>query len=411
MHAVFVNHCHPDMGHVCALRLRKFAEAMAARGHRIVLLTESLDAAETPIAPDRLAERLQGHDWNRPFYLAVQPLADGTLASLRGGAMNRWRRAWVVLSRYLFEGGLYGGWEKAAAPYLPVLATAFRPDIVWASFGNTAVWNIGRAVASAAKCPWVADIKDNWRRFIPRGLRRLLAVRYRDAAAMTTFSRGQALEAGDWFAARKSVIYSGFDEADIGPADAPAKPDGAFEILITGSLYGAREFQVFTDALTNWMTAQKRTQPDLHLRLIYAGNDHLRAEPALRPLAALCSLDIRPFMALAELLAAQRRADLNVYIRWPGPFIFHHKTVELLSAEKPILCYPPENDEACQMVAGVGGVLYSCATQQQIEAALSQAFADRASPAEWDRAALTAYSWQGQAAVLEEVLEGARRQP
>ena len=39
MRAVFINYCHPDTRHVCAVRLREFANALSQQGNRIVLLT------------------------------------------------------------------------------------------------------------------------------------------------------------------------------------------------------------------------------------------------------------------------------------------------------------------------------------------------------------------------------------
>ena len=70
---VFVNHCHPEMAHVCALRARSFADAMTRRGHRVVLLTET-PARDAPAPhPDDLVRGLNIHDWNHPYFLACPP--------------------------------------------------------------------------------------------------------------------------------------------------------------------------------------------------------------------------------------------------------------------------------------------------------------------------------------------------
>ncbi|WP_096700113.1 hypothetical protein [Magnetospirillum sp. 15-1] len=58
MRAVFVSHLHPETNHVGAVRVREFAQAMARRGHRIVLLTQSLTPRDPAPDPDGLAAAL-----------------------------------------------------------------------------------------------------------------------------------------------------------------------------------------------------------------------------------------------------------------------------------------------------------------------------------------------------------------
>ncbi len=59
---IMVGHCHPDMPHVCAMRVRCFAGAMAGRGHRVVLLSESL-AGDGPAAARPSSRRVNASGW------------------------------------------------------------------------------------------------------------------------------------------------------------------------------------------------------------------------------------------------------------------------------------------------------------------------------------------------------------
>lgn len=403
MRLVFVNHCHPDMPHVCALRLRKFAEALAVRGHQVVLLTETLIDQDAPFTPEQLEDVLSAHDWATPFFLAVKPEKDTTLNRLRNGELGWGVRQAVIVLRYLFESGLYGDWQKAAKPYLAPLARSFQPDVVWASFGNTGVWNIAQDVARQSRCPWVADIKDNWQNFIPKGLRWFMARRYQDAAQMTTFSFGQKDEADQWFHQKKTVLYSGFD---VPEAAVQGRPESThFDILLSGSIYRKENLSGFVDGLEQWL--RDRSTIAKPVRFSYRGNDQQRVAHGVERLKALCKLDIGGFMPLADLIERQRVADVNTYIRMPGAFIFHHKLFELLAADRPVVVYPEEIKESEIIADKVGGAFYSCGAPGDVAMAFAKSEKAGTQPVSFEK--LAHYAWQGQAESLETVLENVRR--
>ncbi len=82
---VMVGHCHPDMPHVCAMRMRCFAGAMAGRGHRVVLLSESLAGDGPAPDPERVSRDLEGHDWTVPYRLGCPPRRAPLLEGVRRG--------------------------------------------------------------------------------------------------------------------------------------------------------------------------------------------------------------------------------------------------------------------------------------------------------------------------------------
>ena len=401
MRAVFINHCHPDMPHICALRMRKFAHAFATMGHQVVLLTESLGDKPGSVSAENVSEEFDQHDWSKPYYLSIKPIPDQTLANIRVGKLGWINRKAVIAWRYVFENGLYGDWRNGAAPYLEPLSNTFQPDIIWASFGNTSVWNIAQDLSKRAGCPWVADIKDNWQNFIPIGLRKLIASRFKSAAHMTSFSESHLAEANQWFMQNKTAIYSGFDDAVLRAKD--VSKNKVYEVLLTGSIYDEEDFQAFINGLAQWLENRAQKNP---VRFIYAGNDHQRVRNGMQKLSGLCDIEIKDFMKIEDLLVAQRRADINTYIRLLSRFHFHHKAIELMAAKKPILCFPTEVDETIEIIKRTSCVLYSCGSVADVVQGFEAAYRNQVK--QKNNSNLTEYSWQGQAKILEKILEDAK---
>jgi len=397
LRTVFVNHCHWDKNHVCAVRLKNFAQAFCDLGHQVLLLTETLTPNDRGPSPVDVAIQIQSHDWSIPFYFACQPTLASTLRKARTGRLTWGLRQGVLVTSYLFRGGVFTDWLAGCRPYLPLIAEHFRPQIVWATFGNTDAWNIAHTLAEAAQCPWVADFKDNWSAFIPFGLRRLIASRYRKASHMTVFSEGHAHEAARWFDLPQSVIYSGFDRD---PPIAILAPDGRFRILVTGGIYGDEVFGALVAGIKIWLTLRKADATVAGVTFSYAGNDYERVGRIAAQLDGLCELNVQPFQPLDRLRAMQRQADVNIYVS-NAPNIFHHKVLELLSSGRPILCMPDDGPEAQSIVTGVGGVLFGCNSVADVAAALDSVASENRPTL--NASELARYSWQEQARQLEKV--------
>jgi len=390
------------MRHICATRMREFACAFASLGHQVILLTENLGDNLTNVSPETLPTALDQHDWKQPYYLSIKPIPDRMLSRLRDGKLGWVTRKAVITCKYVFENGLYEDWQRGAEPYLMPLSDNFAPEIIWASFGNTGVWNIAQRLSKQTGCPWVADIKDNWKNFIPFGLRRLVASRFKSAGHMTSFSESHLVEANQWFEQNKTPIYSGFDNSIL-DINMPVLND-SFEILLTGSVYGEDDFQTFICGLEHWL---RNRNPEKPVRFIYAGNDHQRVHAGVQNLSSLCEIDIKEFLDIDDLLVAQRRASINAYIRLPSRFHFHHKAIELMAAQKPIICFPIEVDETIEIIRRVGGVLYSCGSIEDVSMGFDTAYKNP--NGKKINSILSEYSWQGQANVLEKILENTRR--
>lgn len=403
MRLVVVNYCHPATPHVCALRMTRFAETLAAMGHQVVLISRDLDGQAVAAAPERLAEALAGHDWSAPFPLAVAPVASALCRRVQEGDLPPVLRKAAIVGLYLWQGGLFADWAKACRAYARPLARHFRPDLAWGTFGNTDTWLVAQAVARAAGAPWVMDIKDHWTVFIPAPLRRLLARRFRDAAAITCLSEAYAVEAADWFPPAATVIYSGIPDGFARPAVAP--PPAGFTLTLNGGVYSPRLLERLMTTLAAW-GARRATRP----RLIYAGTDHRAvAAAAAAGLDRGWDLTVHGFVPLEQLRRLTEDATANLYVK--SDRTFHHKILELVSTGRPALSFPAETAEALGLAAAAGGTLLSCADEDDLTRAL-----DRLAAGEVFAAAtperLAGFTWparaEGLVRVFETVTAGAR---
>jgi glycosyltransferase involved in cell wall biosynthesis len=393
MRLVFVNHCHPDTPHVCGVRVREFAKACAAVGHQVVLLTEFLPGASSDPAPDSLTDALIGHDWRSPFLLACRPIGGRLVARLREGRLVAPLHKPLVAACYLARGGLFTDWRDGSRPYWMPLARAFRPEAVWASFGNTDVWAIGQGIARLANCRWVMDIKDPWSVFVPGPLHGILADRFADCAGATALSAGHAQDAKGWFGRNAEVIYSGIDEFFLPPP--PPAPRHSRQILVVGGLYAENHFAAMVEGLDRWARGGET--------VIYLGTESARFLEGTRRLSARARIEVPGFVGLDRLRALAAASAALLYVRNPRA-LYQHKLIELLSLNRPVLSLPGESAEAQAIAGELDARLMGCDDAAGLAAALERAVS--ADPIAVDRARLAAYTWAAQSRRLLAVLGG-----
>lgn len=390
MRAVFVNHCHPDMPHVCGLRLGRFARAMVARGHEVVLLCQAYPEGAACPTPEQVTAGLALHDWSEPYIVGCPPIGHAAARKARAGRGNGVLRALTILKAFVADGGMFADWQAGAAPYVDALAKGFAPDVVWATFGNTDTWTLAQKLARQAGCPWVADFKDNWTAFVPDGLKHLMARRFADAAEMTVLSESHCDEADRWFGGVKSVLYSGVDPTDPGPTE-------AFTVTLAGSVYNENRLAQLVWGLRDWLTAADRGPVEFR----YAGNDGDLVERVTAPLAEHCERRFLGYLPVTELAALQAAAHTNIYVH-NERCLFHHKALELIAAGRPILSFPDETAETRRLASEAGCALFVCADRGQVKDALD-VIAQNTLPAA-DARVLAGYTWAARAVLLEQVL-------
>ena len=365
MRTVFVNHCHPATPHVCATRMREFAAALAALGHEGGLLTEVLDGQT---GSTDIGKKIRDHDFKQPLYVAIEPKRHPMIKRLRERSLPAGLRQAVVVWHYFKHKGVFTDWRTGSQSAVQEIAEHFKPDLVWASFGNTDCWNIARDLAKIAACPWVADLKDLWSNFIPAPFQKFLSRHFDDCAALTTFSEFHSKDARRWFSAAPHVIYSGF------PGDALTRsPDLPSEkqrtICLTGAIYDQVALGNLMAGIRSWvLELDEQTKADLHL--VYAGHDCTEVEQAASMLAGLCKVDIKGYLPIEELREIQQSAIANLYIK--NDSTFHHKTIEMLSSGRPLICYPAETEEAIEIAGTTNVPLHSCTSPGEIATALQE---------------------------------------
>ena len=395
MRAVFINHCHPDVPHVCGLRAGRFAHTLAERGHRIVLITGPAPDGSVVSADADLAGMLADHDWRRPFVLPCAATGFDQARRARNGEIVGIGRKLAIARSYLFEGGMFPDWQSGVLPLLPELADHFRPDVVWGTFGNTDTWKLCRRLAHHAGCPWVGDFKDNWDAFVPIGFRGLMAKRLGVMAAMTVLSTAHCDQADVLFPHTiKTVIYSGVEA--VGEGDA-LDPGGPLILTLTGSIYDRARLDGLMASLAGWLGRGGGRQMTLH----YAGNEGELVERAAQ--AAGVPVRLVGYLGQTELHRLQASAHANLYIYNPR-CLLHHKALELIAQGRPIFVYPDETAEVRSLAAEAGVSLFADADPAARADAIDMiAGAPPAAPAEARRRPFT---WAARAGVLETVLEG-----
>ena len=399
MRAVFVNHMHPETPHVSAVRVAAFARALATRGHHVILLSETRTPDDPGTSIGELKRSVEERDWNTPLFVACRPSPDTALKRLHRGGWPWGLRQGVVAANFVLRSGVFGHWRRGAQPLIRAIVEDFRPDVVWGSLGNTDVWNIARDLAHRADCPWVGDLKDNWERFVPFGLRRIQAARYRDAAAFTAFSDMHGLCVRQWLGAEARTVYSGFPLSWLEENDTPERKRAGFTIALAGSLYDGASVAVFAEGLRTWLRGRRSEAP---VAIQYHGGDHGACRRLLGPVEALCTMRIDPPIPVSDLRAVQRRADVNIHPYF-APTLFHHKTIELMAMGRPIIAVPGESEECRNIARQVGISFHPCGTPAEVATAL-QSVEETAEP-RVDFNVLARYSWDRQAEVLESVLE------
>ncbi len=388
---VFINHTPPNSGDVSSLRMTRFAETFAERGDQVLLLTctQSGDGLSLEQADQRL------HD-SRPGTMTVltcRPREAAWATKARTGQLPTPLRLAVIATHYALGGGMFPDWRKGAAAYLPSIITIFNPEIVIGTFGNTDTWRIAQTLARRSNTPWVADMKDNWGAFLPKGFAKLTAQRFADTAHLTVYSKAHLAEANRWFRGEKTVVYSGYDHLTTTNDGAASEPG---KVTLIGSIYDGTAANIALRGLANWQSSRSQD-----VTLSYAGHDGDRIAAMAATLAPDISVEILGSLPPNELSARMQRSMANVYTVNPSS-LFQQKPLELLAAGRPVIAVPGEGLEAHEIAREIGGKL--------TDAASPEAFADALSEIEGtpfpavDLEALNAYTWARQADILSGVI-------
>ncbi len=302
----------------------------------------------------------------------------------------------VLASAFIRKGSVFGDWSDAVVIEIEELLQDFKPDVIYATLGNTGNWEAAQTLSSKMGIPWVADLKDNYEAFVPAQFRRRTADRFRGMSAMTVFSRGHARLAKKWFDLEPVVVYSGVD-----PLDDPPTEEASNHFLLMGSLYSRDAVASLVRGLLDWQQQSGAKYDTSQVQLLYAGNDGHLFRELTAPLQGSIEAKDLGFLPLADVMSLASRSIANAYIVNPTS-LFQHKIFEFLEAGRPILAIPGETQEAIDICADVGGVLYSCPDGEAVSNAIDEIL--KRLDAGHVSANVGAYTWTSQGAVLRNVL-------
>ena len=358
----------PPLGGVGAQRTVKFLKYLAAFGYEATVVTgpaeTALDWAPYDVALERDVPK------------SAQVVRIGTSAPPRGPTAKR-------LGRVLGRSTAFETWwrREAVAAAREVRSEA---DLIYASMSPFSTALAAQDIASVARIPWVADLRDPWAlddwAVYPTGLhRRLDARRMRAALAnaaaivMNTREAARALLRSfpELEPSLVATIPNGWDRDDFaGPA--PSRDDDAFRIVYTGYSHaaGGRRHRrlrapwrllggstpgidVLARSHVPLEEALRRVrQPGRRIELHVAG-------PALLDAAGSLVVD-HGYLPHGEAVALMRSADL-LYLAMHGlphgvrTATVPGKTYEYLAAGRPILAALPDGD-ARDLLAGLPNV-------------------------------------------------------
>ncbi len=393
---VFINHTHPNDPHVSGLRMARFAECLSTIGDRVLLITppprledgsygQEQDIVDTPFENERSFKLRTCRPMNRPI-----------LSRARTGHLLWGVRQAVLAAHYAVHKSVFSDWTDAVIEQSNDWLSEFRPDLVFATFGNTGNWRAAQALSRKLHVPWVADTKDNYEVFVPFTMRRWAASGFADMAHMTTFSQAHKDMADRFFDVAKSVVYSGYDAIATDDRKPVAKP---YELLIVGSLYAQEALERLTSGLRKW-SAERETRASGKPVLKYAGGEGARFMRATENLGDNFDRIDLGYLDRNAMMRHAASSLANFYVVNPAS-MFQHKVFELLAAARPIITIPEENRESEDIATAAGGMLIGCESAVDIAAAIERVASDTSQ--DWSDVDIEEYSWMAQARVLRNV--------
>ena len=346
-------------------------------------------------------------------YLPVRRRSPGGDASQ--GSTVRWEALKTLTRRVRFSLGIFA--DPRLLAYRPMLrrglelAASGRFDFIVATSPPEATFMVARALSRSTGTPWVADFRDLWFRDMLLYRSRLAAWlagplnrRLVSAAkVLVTVSRGLQERLQAYLGREVIVSYNGFFEE---PAAAePPVPDGRKRIVYTGRLYpGKRD----PEPLFRALKALERTAPERAARI--GLHFYGFADPWLCALVerhgVQCYVTMHGFVPYRESIAAQRSADVLLFLDWAdvgAEGVLTGKLFEYLGSRRPVLALGPRTDSEAARILATTGVGVTLTRDAEIVHYL-QALASSERAADLPAAAVERFSRARQANELLDVI-------
>ncbi len=407
MNILIFNYSHPDEPHISAKRMSYFARHLAERGHKVVLVTKTIGTDLSGLTSRQANVNLQEHDWSTPYLLAVSPKGSPYLEIVRGSRTPPLVRRAILLYLYLFkQGRVFGDWSDQVVHQLAQLGQFFKPDISWGTFGNVDTLWLTKKSAHFFGIPYVIDIKDPWRYFVTV-FRKRLAAQFEDAAGVTINSSFQITHSLPWFKnpTNYHLLYSGIDTNKLRSAWRTAEPiaqSSLFTIMLVGSIYKEALLGELFSGICRW-TVEVAQPLSLTVQVTYAGADMDKLERYMQGKTLPFQVKLAGFLPYEDLFKLYASSSIIAYIHHTNTF--HHKLIELLALNRPILSFPGESVESIALAKKYEAKLLVCSTQDNVMLALNQvANQPLTEETTLNEAILTDFRWENSTHILEKAL-------
>lgn len=236
----------------------------------------------------------------------------------------------------------YVGWIPYAAAAGRRLVRSNRPELIFASGPPFTGLVVGHILARSCRLPWVAEFRDRWADdpYYPpppwrHGLEKMLERRLaRSAAALVTVSAPWAADYRQKYGKPTETIYNGFDPNDFGAPGGGAPEPDLLRIVHTGRIYPGRRDPSPLFRAIRLMNGARR------VRMAFYGAEDSQVMPLAEAHQVADLVEIHPHVPYDQSLAAQREADVLLFMQWNDPREQGNvpgKLFEYLAVRRPIL--------------------------------------------------------------------------
>lgn len=403
-HVLLVSYHFPPDPAVGGLRAWRIAEALAARGHAVTVLTAAVapDAeGERPVAPGLTVRSVTPHPSLRDAYIAVRRWGhlngDGQAEAGGVGALGEasWRPPEEVPRWKRFISSLMWLPDDRHGFILPAVAAGMRAfadgaDLLYTTGPPFTDHVVGLLLQALTGMPWACEYRDPWvsnygketfvRSRLSDAVESWLEQHARRRAAMlVAVSQGIHTELTSNLshdrADRVLLIRNGI--ARMAPPPATGSGDGRFRVVHTGTFYYGRDPGPFLQAVRLLLDREPAVAEALTIELIgdcrwYRG---ISVEQAVRDLGLDGAVEFADWLPHDATWERLLRADLLLLLAQHQPTQVPNKLYEYLGTRRPILALVDAIGESAALLRDIGG--HRVVTREDpeaIAAALHDAF-------------------------------------
>ncbi len=342
MKFVVINYSNPNLKHISALRMKKFSEQLLRFNHSVIYITANeknrFPYTDLEKSKDILSNIKPGE--KKDIYI---PNPSNKLESIIDSEkINKFIRKGLIFFSYLFRNGLQISWKENSKPYLNQIQEIYKPDIVWACFGNVDSLILGKKLSSISNSKFIVDIKDPFE-LIPSYFLKYIffIIKLRNINAYTTNSNWQYNRSIKWIKKECLILYSGVDQEIISNVLFQDSTKIDMRITIIGSTYNENNLKqlllIYLDLFKNLYELGYKFE------LFYCGTSYKEVKRCLLEIGFNYKYKVLEHIELGEMLEICRTSTINSYIH--SDECFHHKAIELMLLRRPLFAFPKENNE------------------------------------------------------------------